>query len=149
MLWARAYYLKVHVNMLTVGQNLSLLACGNIAKRYERRGTPLFTGNLIRHPVSKKMNVLQRKAKELFKTYDQDKYCIPSTRAYLFNQSLLNRQSQPRDALECWIASVEEAINTRKDREALHAELCSKTFLRYFLPTPTPIHTEEWNSRSK
>jgi hypothetical protein len=79
------------------------------------RGTVETEGKLI--------TMLKRKIRELYLTFEKDKYCVPYTRTPLFDRPLLVLQQLPRENMQCWIWSAEEAISTQQSREALHGEL--------------------------
>jgi len=63
-------------------------------------------------------------------------YCVPYTRTHLFDRPLLVLQQLPRENMQCWIRSAEEAISTQQSREALHGEL-SRRIMAKFLARQT------------
>jgi hypothetical protein len=61
---------------------------------------------------------------------------VPYTRTHLFDRPLLVLQQLPRENMQCWIRSAEEAISTQQSREALHGEL-SRQIMAKFLARQT------------
>jgi len=81
---------------------------------------------------AKLITALKRRIRELYNMYNKDKYCIPYTRAYLFDKPLLILQQMQQSSMASWVKSVEEAVATRQCRGELHNEL-SRTIMGRFL----------------
>jgi hypothetical protein len=74
---------------------------------------------------------LKRSIRELYLMFQKDKYCVPYTRTHLFARPLLILQQLPKENMQCWIRSVEEAVSTQQSREALHGELSRYIMARF------------------
>jgi len=83
---------------------------------------------------SKEMNDLRDKARQLYKKYKDDHFCIPSSRVYLFNRPEEKTLTLGRDALSCWIASVEEGMITQEQRTAYERTQLMNSLQKYLRP---------------
>jgi hypothetical protein len=80
--------------------------------------------------------------------YNKDKYCIPYTRAYLFDKPLLVLQKMQQSSMDSWVKSVKEAVATRQCREELHNEL-SRMIMGRFLAMGRGIPKSGSNNQRK
>jgi hypothetical protein len=120
-----------------------ILATWTYSKQiWEYRNTVVH-GEISGQEESKAVQKMKQQAKAYYKLHEQDKYCVPYTRTYLFDKPLLLIQQLPEDNLRCWLNSVEEAIKTHASREALHHELSRNALYKFFNRTPpNPINRE-------
>jgi hypothetical protein len=63
---------------------------------------------------------LKAKDQEYYESYKNDKYLVPHSCTYLFDRPIQILLQLRQQQLQSWIASVEEAIATRKSREQHH-----------------------------
>jgi hypothetical protein len=89
---------------------------------------------------------LQQKVRQLYKDFSRDPFMVPSTRRRLFDKSEDYMQAIHASTLHSWLSSVQEAIETRRHREKLHAELKENTIFKYF-PSKKD-HSTKGNIRS-
>jgi hypothetical protein len=83
------------------------------------------------------ITTLKCRIHKLYLMFQKDKYCVPYTRTHLFDHPLLILQQLPKENMQCWIRSVEEAVSTQQSREALHGEL-SRYIMARFLGLSEP-----------
>jgi len=65
-----------HVNLSSTG--------GHTARPFGLTGTQLFTVGLLPHMIVKKMQLLRDRARDIYRQYDSDPHCIPSSMNFLF-----------------------------------------------------------------
>jgi hypothetical protein len=96
---------------------------------------------------SKTIAQLKQRIRDLYRMYNKEKYCIPYTRSYLFDQPLLSLQQMKQSSMSSWIQSVEEADATRQSKERLHLELSRTIMGRFLTRNPVTNHSSTVTTR--
>lgn len=68
----------------------------------------------------------------MYEQFEDDPYIIPTTRRHIFDQSIDYMEAQHATVLRCWLSSIIEAVETKRDRDKIHDELLKKTIYKYF-----------------
>jgi hypothetical protein len=84
----------------------------------------------------KECSGLQKHVKHYYKAFSKNRFIVPNSRIYLFDQPMVVTQSLSWDALIGWIASVQEAVDTQRFRDQKELEGSSSLLHRWLSQGP-------------
>jgi hypothetical protein len=91
-------------------------------------------GHTLLQSESKAIRVLRQQVKTFYLRVENDPHLLPANRLHLFDKSLLATQQLPRPQLQCWIRSIEEAIQTQSFRNDIAGKSQRVIMERFFQP---------------
>jgi len=83
------------------------------------------------------MKLLKEKTKEIFRNNQRDPHAIPTSRAYLLDKPIEVVQHFSRQQLRCWIASVDDALATKTQRDAENHKSMKALMTAFLIPRNT------------
>jgi len=84
------------------------------------------------------MKLLRKQASEYYSAYESDPHSIPASRAFLFNNPRQITIQLPSQQLQCWLSSVQDALETKSHRDAISATTQRETLKRFLIPRGKP-----------